>query len=60
MKHYYYADNDQQFGPFTIEELKSKRLKMAPTYDTFRYCLVIAVQKQLKFTRMLAHIKLAQ
>jgi len=27
MKHYYYADNDQQFGPFTIEELKSKRLK---------------------------------
>lgn len=27
MKHYYYADNDQQFGPFTIDELKSKRLK---------------------------------
>jgi len=27
MKHYYFADNDQQFGPFTIEELKSKRLK---------------------------------
>lgn len=27
MKHYYYADNDQQLGPFTVEELKSKRLK---------------------------------
>lgn len=27
MKHYYYADNDQQFGPFTIAELKNKRLK---------------------------------
>ncbi|HLG03989.1 MAG TPA: DUF4339 domain-containing protein [Bacteroidia bacterium] len=27
MKHYYYADNEQQLGPFTIEELKSKRLK---------------------------------
>ena len=27
MKHYYYADNDQQFGPFTIEELEIKRLK---------------------------------
>jgi hypothetical protein len=27
MKYYYYANNDQQFGPFTIEELKSKRLK---------------------------------
>jgi len=27
MKHYYYADNDLQLGPFTIEELKSKRLK---------------------------------
>jgi len=27
MKHYYFAENDRQFGPFTIEELKSKRLK---------------------------------
>ena len=27
MKHYYYADNDQELGPFTIEELKTKRLK---------------------------------
>lgn len=27
MKHYYYADNDQQLGPFTVEELKAKRLK---------------------------------
>jgi len=27
MKHYYYADNEQQLGPFTVEELKSKRLK---------------------------------
>jgi len=27
MKHYYYADQDEQFGPFTIDELKSKRLK---------------------------------
>lgn len=27
MKHYYYADNDQQLGPFTIEELRTKRLK---------------------------------
>jgi tetratricopeptide (TPR) repeat protein len=27
MKHYYYANNDQQFGPFTIDELKTKRLK---------------------------------
>ena len=27
MKHYYYADNDQQFGPFTVDELKTKRLK---------------------------------
>ena len=25
-RHYFYADNDQQLGPFTIEELKSKRL----------------------------------
>lgn len=27
MKHYYYTDNDQQLGPFTVEELKVKRLK---------------------------------
>ena len=27
MRHYYYVDNDQQFGPFTVDELKSKRLK---------------------------------
>jgi tetratricopeptide (TPR) repeat protein len=27
MKHYYFADNDQQFGPFTFDELKTKRLK---------------------------------
>jgi tetratricopeptide (TPR) repeat protein len=27
MKLYYYALNKQQFGPFTIDELKSKRLK---------------------------------
>jgi len=27
IKHYYYADKDQQFGPFTVDELKSKRLK---------------------------------
>lgn len=27
MKQYYYADNDQQFGPFSIDELKTKRLK---------------------------------
>jgi tetratricopeptide (TPR) repeat protein len=27
MKHYYYAINDQQFGPFTVDELKTKRLK---------------------------------
>jgi len=27
MKHYYYENNDQQLGPFTFEELKSKRLK---------------------------------
>ena len=27
MKHYFYADNNQQFGPFTVDELKSKRLK---------------------------------
>jgi hypothetical protein len=27
MKHYYYSDNNQQLGPFTLEELKNKRLK---------------------------------
>ncbi|MCF6183264.1 MAG: DUF4339 domain-containing protein [Bacteroidales bacterium] len=27
MKLYYYAENDQQYGPFTLEEIKSKRLK---------------------------------
>ena len=27
MKHYYYADKEQQFGPFTVDELKLKRLK---------------------------------
>jgi predicted negative regulator of RcsB-dependent stress response len=27
MKHYFYAENDQKFGPFTIEELETKRLK---------------------------------
>ena len=27
MKYYYYADNDKQFGPFTVEELQSQRLK---------------------------------
>ena len=27
MKHYYYADDDQQLGPFTLDELKTKRLK---------------------------------
>lgn len=27
MKHYYYAKQDVQFGPFTIEELKDKKLK---------------------------------
>lgn len=27
MKQYFYADEDQQFGPFSIEELKSKRIK---------------------------------
>jgi tetratricopeptide (TPR) repeat protein len=27
MKQYYYADNNQQLGPFTIDELKTKRLK---------------------------------
>lgn len=27
MKHYFYADNNKKFGPFTFEELKAKRLK---------------------------------
>ena len=27
MRLYYFVENDQQLGPFTIEELKSKRLK---------------------------------
>jgi len=27
MKNYYYAENNQQFGPFLIQELSSKRLK---------------------------------
>ena len=27
MTYYFYIENDQQFGPFTIEELKSMRLK---------------------------------
>lgn len=27
MKYYYYSDNDKQLGPFTIDELKSKRIK---------------------------------
>ena len=27
MKQYYYAENDHQLGPFTIEELKSKKIK---------------------------------
>jgi tetratricopeptide (TPR) repeat protein len=27
MKHYYYSDNEQQFGPFTLDELKSKRIR---------------------------------
>jgi len=27
MKHYYYSDNNQQLGPFTLDELKGKRLK---------------------------------
>lgn len=26
MKHYFYVENDQQFGPFSIDELKNKRL----------------------------------
>ena len=26
-KHYYFVENDQQFGPYTTEELKSKSLK---------------------------------
>src|ERR1022692_4513951 len=27
MKHYYYSENEQQFGPFTFDELKTKRIK---------------------------------
>lgn len=27
MRHYYYSDNELQFGPFTLDELKEKRLK---------------------------------
>ncbi len=27
MKHYFYAENDQQLGPFNIEELKTKLIK---------------------------------
>ncbi len=27
MKYYYYIDNDQQLGPFTLEELREKRIK---------------------------------
>lgn len=27
MKYYYYFENDQQFGPFTYEELKNNRIK---------------------------------
>jgi len=27
MKHFYYSESDQQLGPFTIEEIKTKRLK---------------------------------
>lgn len=27
MKHYYYSENEQKFGPFLLEELKDKRLK---------------------------------
>ena len=27
MKNYYYSDNEEQFGPFTLDELKPKRLK---------------------------------
>lgn len=27
MKHYFYAENGQQFGPFTIEVLKDKKIK---------------------------------
>lgn len=29
MKHYYYAENEQQLGSFTVDELKTKRLKMS-------------------------------
>jgi len=27
MKHYFYVDNNQLFGPFTVDELKFKQLK---------------------------------
>lgn len=27
MKHYFYSEKDQQLGPFTLDELKTKRLK---------------------------------
>ena len=27
IRHYFYAENEQQLGPFTVEELKSKRIK---------------------------------
>lgn len=27
MKHYFYAENGQKFGPFTLEELKDKKIK---------------------------------
>jgi len=27
MNHYFYVENGKQFGPFTVEELKEKRLK---------------------------------
>jgi hypothetical protein len=26
MRYYYYAENDQKFGPFSLEELKAKRI----------------------------------
>jgi tetratricopeptide (TPR) repeat protein len=27
MRHYYYSDNEEQLGPFTLDELKEKRIK---------------------------------
>lgn len=27
MKYYYYSENNKQFGPFTLEEIKARRLK---------------------------------